>query len=62
MEKFENDLSFEEIEELKGGCKEMLMSDDILNNNSFSGCTCTYKNLSTIENRNGVSGCGCTCI
>lgn len=49
-------LTKKELGELKGG-------DDIYNQNTVPGCTCTYKNGTSITyNSNSIEGCGCKCV
>ena len=55
-------LSTEELNELIGGQAVDDFTIDVINNNSVSGCDCTYPNTSAIENKNSAFGCMCRCI
>ena len=62
-----NKLTKEELNELVGGSVDVdevvvLNPDDIINKNSYWGCTCTYKNTSAISNENTVTNCTCQCV
>jgi hypothetical protein len=61
-------LTKEEINQLRIGEKELSnikggrIDDDIVNENGFTGCKCTYKNTSATINDNTWPGCKCVCV
>lgn len=55
-------LNNEELNELVGGqFDQECAADDVSNNNSVSGCYCSFTNKSVIDNNNTIQGCCCYC-
>ncbi|MDR2907234.1 MAG: hypothetical protein LBU91_04500 [Bacteroidales bacterium] len=57
------ELTKKELKELVGGQAnyQEVAAPDVINNNAYVDCICTYDNYSAVQNKNSVYGCSCEC-